>query len=137
MEGTTTVTGAGASALDITGDVGGTVRLQGIVGQTTSFTYDDDSTVYVSRFDLRLGAPAVSIAGNVDGGIVVAAPPADDDEDNDDEDGDGIDDSEEGTGSVYSFGNGPAMQIGGDEDITIGAFPAKIGRAQDGTPVTN
>src|SRR3546814_12911323 len=87
MEGTTTVTGAGASALDITGDVGGTVRLQGIVGQTTSFTYDDDSTVYVSRFDLRLGAPAVSIAGNVDGGIVVAAPPADDDEDNDDEDG--------------------------------------------------
>lgn len=127
MEGTTTVTGAGARALDITGDVGGTVRLQGIVGQTTSFTYDDDSTVYVSRFDLRLGAPAVSIAGNVDGGIVVAAPPADDDEDNDDEDGDGIDDSEEGTGSVYSFGNGPAMQIGGEEDIAIGTLAASDG----------
>src|SRR3546814_6465800 len=59
--------------------------------------------------------------------MVVAAPPADDDEDNDDEDGDGIDDSEEGTGSVYSFGNGPAMQIGGDEDITIGALPASDG----------
>ncbi|WP_326914821.1 autotransporter outer membrane beta-barrel domain-containing protein [Sphingopyxis chilensis] len=127
MEGTTTVTGRGATALDITGDVGGTVRLQGIVGQTTSFSYDDDSTVYLSRFDLRLGAPAVSIAGNVDGGIVVAVPPTDTDDEDDDEDGDGIDDSEEGSGTVYSFGNGPAMQIASDEDITIGALAASDG----------
>lgn len=122
MEGSTLVTGRGATALAVEGDVGGAIRIQGVVGQSTSFAYDDDSSVSLSRFDLRLGAPAVSIAGNVAGGIIVAAQPVNDDDDDDDEDDDGVDDSEEGTGNVYSYGNGPAMLIASDEDITIGAL---------------
>jgi hypothetical protein len=121
MEGSTLVTGRGATALSVEGDIGGTIRIQGIVGQSTSFAYDDDgSSVSLSRFDLRLGAPAVSIAGDVAGGIIVAAQPVNEDDNDDDEDNDGVDDSEEGTGNVYSYGNGPAMRIAGDDDITIG-----------------
>lgn len=120
MEGSTLVTGRGATALVVDGDIGGSIRIQGIVGQSTSFTYDDDSSVSLSRFDLRLGAPAVSIAGNVAGGIIIAAQPVNEDDKDDDEDDDGVPDSEEGTGNVYSYGNGPAIRIGGDEDITIG-----------------
>lgn len=127
MEGTATVTGRGARALSVEGDVGGTIRIQGTVGQTTSFTYDDDSTIYLSRFDLRLGAPAVAIEGNVAGGIVVAAPPVDRDSNDTDEDDDGVTDSSEGTGTVYSYGNGPAMLIGSDENIVVGALPAASG----------
>lgn len=123
MEGSTLVTGRGATALSVDGNVGGMVRIQGVVGQQTGFTYDDDgSTVYMSRFDLREKAPAVSIAGSVAGGIVVAAPPVDRDDDDDDEDNDGVDDDEEGTGNVYSYGNGPAILIASDraEDLNIG-----------------
>lgn len=121
MEGSTLVTGRGATALSVEGDIGGSIRIQGIVGQSTSFAYDDDgSGVSLSRFDLRLGAPAVSIAGDVAGGIIVAAQPVNEDDNDDDEDKDGVDDAEEGTGNVYSYGNGPAMRIAGDEDISIG-----------------
>ncbi len=124
LEGTTNVTGRGARALSVEGDVGGTIRIQGTVAQSTGFTYDDDGrTVYLSRFDLRLGAPAAAIEGNVAGGIIVAAPPADDDDDDDDEDNDGTDDGEEGTGTITAFGNGPALLIGSDENITIGRLP--------------
>lgn len=124
MEGTTTVTGRGARALSVEGDVGGLIRIQGTVGQTTGFTYDDDSTISLSRFDLRVGAPAVAIAGNVAGGIIVAAPPVDRDSNDTDEDDDGVTDTSEGTGAVSSYGNGPAMLIASDENITIGALPA-------------
>jgi hypothetical protein len=121
MEGSTLVTGRGATALSVEGDIGGSIRIQGIVGQSTSFAYDDDgSSVSLSRFDLRLGAPAVSIAGDVAGGIIVAAQPVNEDDNDDDEDNDGVDDDEEGTGNVYSYGNGPAIRIAGDDDITIG-----------------
>lgn len=128
MEGSTLVTGVRARALSVEGDVGGTVRIQGTVGQQTSFTYDDDgNTVYLSRFDLRLSTPAVAIEGNVAGGVIVAAPPADTDSSDTDEDDDGVTDSSEGTGNVYSYGNGPAILIASDENITIGTLPSANG----------
>src|SRR3546814_4190104 len=128
MEGSTLVTGRNARALSVEGDVGGSIRIQGTVGHQTSFAYDDDgNSVLLSRFDLRLGAPAVAIEGSVAGGIVVAAPPADNDSADTDEDDDGVTDSSEGTGTVTSYGTGPAMQIGGASGIVIGAPPAANG----------
>lgn len=127
MEGSTTVTGRGARAMSVEGDVGGTIRIQGIVGQATTFAYGDGSSISMSRFDLRVGAPAVEVSGNVAGGIVVAAPPIDRDDDDTDEDDDGVTDSSEGTGNVYSYGNGPAILIASDEDIVIGTLPAANG----------
>ncbi len=128
LEGTTVVTGAGARALSVEGDVGGTIRIQGTVGHQTTFTYDDDdNTIALSRFDLRSGAAAVAIEANVAGGIIVAAPPSDDSTTDDDEDDDGVDDSDEGTGAITAYGNGPGMLIASDEAITIGALPSANG----------
>jgi hypothetical protein len=127
MEGSTTVTGRNARALSVEGDVGGSIRIQGTVAHTTSFTYDDDSTIYLSRFDLRVGAPAVAIEGNVAGGIIVAAPPVDRDSNDTDEDDDGVTDTSEATGAIAAYGNGPGMLIGSDEDVVIGALPAANG----------
>lgn len=128
LEGATTVVGRGSRALSVEGDVGGSIRIQGSVGHATGFTYDDDgNTIYLSRFDQRRAAPAATIGGSVGGGIIIARPPSNDDDDNDDEDNDGVDDIDEGTGSITSFGNAPALQIAGGRDITIGRLPAANG----------
>lgn len=128
VEGSATAIGRGAQALVIGGDVGGSIRIQGSVSQQSSFSYDDDgNTVSLSRFDLRAGAPAAAIQGNVAGGIIIATRPADDDSDDDDEDNDGVDDDEEGFGSIVSAGNGPALLIGSDRNISIGTLPAAEG----------
>lgn len=127
VEGTVTAIGEGATGVAVNGDVTGTVTIQGKVTQAASYTDDDGDTIYLSRAALRAGTPAVSITGNVDGGIYIAAPPVDEDSSNDDEDGDGVADDEEGTGSVISYGNGPALQVGGTSDITIGAVAANVG----------
>ncbi|TPE64625.1 hypothetical protein FJQ54_01095 [Sandaracinobacter neustonicus] len=128
LEGSIVVTGAGARAVSIEGDVGGSIRIQGTVAHQTSFVYDDDgNTIYLSRYDLRLGAPAVSVAGNVAGGIVVAVPPDDNSSTDDDEDDDGVVDSSEGSGTVIAYGNGPGMLIASDKDIVIGTLPTANG----------
>ncbi|WP_082010466.1 autotransporter outer membrane beta-barrel domain-containing protein [Novosphingobium malaysiense] len=127
VEGTVSVVGEGATGVSVAGDVSGTVTIQGTVAQAASYTNDDSDTVYLSRAALREGTPAVSVTGNVVGGIYVAAPPVDRDDDDDDEDGDGVDDSDEGTGSITSYGNGPALQVGGTSDITIGTVTGNAG----------
>jgi hypothetical protein len=127
LEGSTSVFGDGASALVVNGSVGGVIRLQGTVRQLTSYTFDDGDTLSLSRFALRNSTPTVAIAGNVAGGIVVAAPPADDSTTDTDEDDDGVADTDEGTGNVISYGNGPAIRIGGATDTVIGTLPAATG----------
>lgn len=138
LNGLTQVVGRGSSALRADGDIGGVLRIQGSLEQGTTFTYDTESgaSITLSRFDLRVEAPAAVISGNVAGGIILAAAPAGDiDEDDDDEDkdgvkdaddddfdNDGIDDADEGTGGIYSYGNGAALQIGGIDDISIGTL---------------
>lgn len=136
VEGTVKVVGAGTSAVRVNGDVTGTVTIQGTVSQGYTYTNDDGTTINLSRSALRTGTAAVSITGNVDGGIYIAAPPVDTDSSNDDEDGDGVTDSEEGTGAITAYGNSPALQIGGASDITIGAVTGNMGAyslAVDGT----
>lgn len=136
VEGSVTATGAGATGLSVNGDVTGTVTVQGSVAQAYSYYNDDGDSVLLSRAALRSGAAAVEITGNVDGGIYVAAPPADNDDNDDDEDNDGVDDDEEGTGSILAYGNGAALQVGGTDDITIGGVTGNAGTysiAIDGT----
>jgi hypothetical protein len=120
IDGAINVVGEGMRALDITGDVSGTIRIQDTVAQGLSYTDDDGSTMTLSRSDLRVGAPAVAIVGNVAGGIIVAVPPTTSTSDTDIDD-DGVADIDEGTGAIQSYGNGAALLIGGSEDIVIGA----------------
>lgn len=140
VEGYVSVVGSGASAVSVAGDVTGDVTIQGAVTKDYSFTNDDDSTMVLSRAALRTGTAAVSITGNVDGGIYIAAPPVDDDSGSDDIDDDGVDDSEEGTGVVTAYGNGPAIQVGGASDITVGSVTGNVGTYSlviDGTVTAN
>ncbi|VWX56083.1 autotransporter outer membrane beta-barrel domain-containing protein [Sphingorhabdus sp. 109] len=120
VRGNVQVAGEGSVAFSSQGDIDGALTFQGAVRQLSSYTNDDSVTTALSRTDLRSGAAAVEISGNVGGGIMVAIAPDDDDEDNDDEDGDGIEDTLEGTGYIASTGNGPAMLIGGAADTVIG-----------------
>lgn len=120
IRGNVQVAGEGAVAFSSQGDIDGALNFQGTIRQLNSYTNDDSVTTALSRTDLRSGAAAVEITGNVGGGIMIAVAPDDDDEDNDDEDNDGIEDTLEGTGYIASTGNGPAMLIGGATDTVIG-----------------
>lgn len=126
-KGNVTAIGEGAIALSAQGDIGGTLTIQGSVGQSTSYGDDSGKTLSLSRSDLRSGAPAVEVLGNVSGGIIVAIPPTDKDTTDTDEDDDGVTDSSEGTGSITAYGNGPALRIGSADNIVIGSLPAANG----------
>jgi hypothetical protein len=114
------VIGKGASAIAIDGDIGGMFRLANAVGHSTTFTDDNSTTVGLPPADLRLSTPAVSIAGNVGGGIILAAVPTTSTT-NPDVDADGIPDASQANASIQAFGNGPALRIGGAANTVIGA----------------
>ncbi|WP_426028433.1 autotransporter outer membrane beta-barrel domain-containing protein [Brevundimonas sp. TWP2-3-4b2] len=123
--GTIQARGANASAVAIGGDVTGRLTIQGELN-ASGYRYTARGT---SAFEAKLdnedklqGGPAVIIAGNVTGGVVFDAPPADSDPTNLDEDGDGIPDSTETTATVNSFGAAPAVSVGSSTtSITLGA----------------
>ena len=139
MNGLTQVVGRGSNAFRAEGDIAGILRVQGSIEQGTTFTYDTETgaSITLSRFDLRVEAPAAWVQGNVAGGIILGRTPDgdidedDDDEDNDgilddddeDFDNDGILDEDEGTAGIYSYGNGAALLIGGADDIVVGLLP--------------
>ncbi|WP_066557712.1 autotransporter outer membrane beta-barrel domain-containing protein [Croceicoccus bisphenolivorans] len=126
--GSVSSVGANSQVLLIDGDVSGRVIIDGSLTKRNSYTNDDGGTYTLSRSQLRAVAPAVEVTGSVANGILIDAPPINTDDDNDDEDGDGIDDSEETTGSITSYGESPALLIGGADDIVIGG-----GQTRDGT----
>ena len=151
--GSINVVGEGSVGASFQGPIGGTLLLQGSIVQGTGFTTDDGVALSLSRRDLRVGAPAVSILADVAGGIVIASTPvtddpniddddeeddedfdndAIDDEDDDDDDNDGIADEDEGVGSISSVGNGPAVQIGGAQAMTIGTVAPRLGGTAGG-----
>lgn len=119
--GATTVVGKGSVALDLRGDIGGYLRIANAVGQSSTFTDDNNQSMNLARSDLNVGATAVAVQGNVAGGIIVAGAPATSTT-NTDNDGDGVADNLEATGSITSFGNGSALVIGNaSRNTTIGA----------------
>lgn len=163
VSGTVSATGANATGVAVEGDVGGAIVLHSTVS-TTGYRYTtppnprpttgtvDDKILYLEDLDaddLLQGGPAVLIAGDVAGGVILAVGPTytdplgaegdddgdgvkngDEDDDGDgtknredtDRDGDGIPDASETTPSLTSIGGAPALLIGAaDRDITLGA----------------
>ncbi|MBZ6377851.1 autotransporter domain-containing protein [Pacificimonas flava] len=128
VSGDVSVTGAviargeNSVAVDLSGDIGGQLVIQNTVAASgyRSLTAPSD-TEDLDEDDLLQGGPAIRIAGNVAGGILLDVAPDDEDEDEDDEDGDGVDDSAESDADVTSFGEAAAIEIGAAEDIVIGA----------------
>jgi len=127
LGGTISAVGEGARAVVVDGDVSGTITIDGTITNEVSYSDDDGSTLTLSRSDLRVWAPTVTITGDVAGGVIVAAPPYDLDDDDDDEDDDGVDDSDEDTGSIVAYGESPALLIGGTSNTVIGTVTGRDG----------
>jgi hypothetical protein len=123
LAGKVTATGKDAIGARFSGNIDGAMVVQGTIVSTgyRSTTAPSD-TSKLDADDLLQGGSALVIEGNVSGGIILAVPPKDSSSSNNDEDGDGIDDSKEGSANVVSYGAAPAMVVGAtDHAIAIGA----------------
>jgi len=117
--------GENTSAVSIGGDVGGRLTLQGEIS-ASGYRYtsrgSDAFEAGLEAEDKLQGGPAVIIAGNVAGGVVIDRPP-EPSTTNSDVDGDGIPDSAESSGLINSYGEAPAVLVGSDtQSITLGAI---------------
>lgn len=123
--GGVSVVGSGAQGVVAAGDIGGALSIQGGVSQGTSYTTDAGTTQNLSALALRSGNAAVEVDGNVAGGIVVFSPCTATTVS-------GVNSctvtnsAVTSTGSISAVGNSPALQVGGANDITIGAGAASI-----------
>ncbi|QPQ56039.1 autotransporter domain-containing protein [Allosphingosinicella flava] len=122
IAGAIVVRGGNSTAVALEGDITGALEFQGAIS-STGYRYTTPPT-NVSRLDaddLLQGGPAVSIEGNVTGGIIFAVAPPDNSTTNNDEDNDGIPDATEGASNIATFGAAPAIRIGSVTDaIAIG-----------------
>lgn len=123
LAGSISAQGVDAVAARLSGNITGALVVQGTVvatGYRTTTAPADPSKLDAD--DLLIGGTALSIEGDVTGGIVLAVPPKDNNKDDKDEDKDGIEDAKEGSAAVSSFGSAPALRIGAaNRDVTIGA----------------
>ena len=104
IAGAITAQGKDARGVAIDGDIGGALVVQGsIVATGFRSTTAPADVSKLDADDLLIGGPALSIAGNVAGGVILAIPPKDLDPKVDDEDKDGIPDASEGSALVTSL----------------------------------
>ena len=126
--------GENAVALDMQGDIGGAFTVESYVYSTgfesTSATnyilpsnVDEDTEAVEDRLDADAildNTATVIIGGSVDGGILINGAVDDyiSEEDSEDETKDTIEDYDENrtTGTIYSYGSGPALLISADAD---------------------
>lgn len=142
LAGSIAVAGENAVAARLAGNINGALVVQGTLSATGyRYTTPPADPSKLDADDLLAGGPALSIEGNVSGGIVVAIPPKDSKPDDKDEDKDGIDDDKEGSGSIQSYGSAPALRIGSaSQDIAIGAVAGTgtgLGLIIDGAVIGN
>ncbi|MGN6818782.1 MAG: autotransporter outer membrane beta-barrel domain-containing protein, partial [Sphingomonas sp.] len=121
VAGTITATGGNASAVLINGNVSGALTLQGTISSTGyRYTTAPADPSKLDADDLLQGGPAVSITGNVAGGVILAIPPTTSTTDPD-VDKDGIPDASEGSAVITSYGSAAALQIGASgNSVTLG-----------------
>lgn len=135
LGGGITAQGENTVGASFEGDIDGPLTIQAAIS-ATGFRYSTRPPASVIENldpdDLLVGGPALRIAGNVQGGVLLGTTPVppEDDEEDEDEDGDededtngnGVPDAQETRASVSSFGSSPAIEIGAaDRDITLGA----------------
>lgn len=138
LAGTITAIGQDATAARLSGNITGALVVQGALTSTGyRYTTPPADVTKLDADDLLTGGPALSIEGDVTGGIVFAVPPKDNSTTDNDEDKDGIEDAKEGSAVVRSFGSAPAVRIGAaGRDINIGAVAGTgtgLGVIIDGT----
>ncbi|UAK24090.1 autotransporter domain-containing protein [Sphingomonas nostoxanthinifaciens] len=140
VTGATAVTGQNSTAMSLGGDIGGKVVIHGSLTATGyTATTLPASTVTLVANDLLQGGPALSIGGNIAGGVLLAVAPTTTTDTTTDADGDGIVDSSEGTAVLDSYGTAPALTIGSASNaITIGTTGSgTAGLVNNGTIFAN
>lgn len=121
--GTILAQGVGSVGVSLGGNISGALVIQNSV-TATGYRYISPpaDTSKLDADDLLQGGSAVIVAGNVAGGILFDARPADASTTDTDEDDDGIEDANEGTATIFSYGAAPAVQIGtASQAVTVGA----------------
>jgi len=116
ISGAIAVAGTGSSAVLIGGDVGGTVKFNA-TAQTTGYstTTLPTSTSSLTASNMLQGGPAVSITGNVAGGVQLLAPTTITNSDNSTTNVPGA--------AIASYGSAPAVLIGSASNaVTLGAI---------------
>ncbi|WP_300974930.1 autotransporter outer membrane beta-barrel domain-containing protein [Sphingomonas sp. LHG3406-1] len=122
LAGSISAQGLNAVAVRSAGNVTGAMVIQGAIAATGyRYTTSPTDPSKLDSDDLLQGGPALSIEGNVTGGVILAVPPKDTSTTNNDEDNDGIEDSKEGAASVTSFGSSAALRIAHETNsVTLG-----------------
>ncbi|UXC91648.1 autotransporter domain-containing protein [Sphingobium sp. RSMS] len=112
IRGTTAVTGANSTGLALQGDVTGAVKIQGTITSTGyRYTSRPSDASKLDADDLLQGGSAVTIAGNVTGGVIFDIPPTLDST-KPDVDNDGLTDASEGSAAIITYGSAAAVRIG-------------------------
>ena len=92
------------------------------------FTTRPADTSKLDADDLLQGGPAVRIQGDIKGGVLIDAPPADLDPKDADEDKDGVPDAQETTGTLTVYGAAAALSVGSaSRTVRLGAGAAGFG----------
>jgi hypothetical protein len=128
LAGEITVRGGASQGAVLAGDVGGALRVQSAI--TVTGYRSVPAPADVSRLDvddLLQGGSGLVIEGNVAKGMIFEIAPPDLVAGDNDEDKDGIEDAREGNTRILVYGSAPAVQIGGADDITIGATEGTAG----------
>ncbi len=130
LGGSIRAAGEGAQAVVLGGAVDGAVTISGSLQaygyHSLTHTDDDETLADLDSDDLLQGGSALTIRGDVAGGVLIVGVGVEDDVD---DDGDGItededDDDDDTSGSITSYGEAPALHIGGQsgaQAILIGA----------------
>jgi hypothetical protein len=119
--------GAGAQAVQINGGVKGAMNFSGTITDTGYRTTSRQSNPALlqlqTREEMQQGGAAVTLGGDVGGGVILSAAPIIS-ATIPDVDNDGVPDAQQTSGSVISYGSAPAIQIGGVAKSAGGGAPA-------------
>lgn len=117
------VNGQNAVGVSLDGDIGGRLIVQSaITASGYRYLAAPDKVELLDADDLLQGGPALRIAGDVAGGILLDTAQPDNVATDPDEDKDGIPDAQETNAVVSSAGSAAAMQIGATSgNVAIGA----------------
>lgn len=137
IAGAVTATGQNTGAVALTGNVGGQVTIHSAL-VATGYTATTLPTTLTSLTadNLKQGGSALTIGGNVGGGVLLGTATSSTDTTLD-ADGDGIVDTNEGAGSLLVYGGAPALLVGSaTQAVTLGTVASSTGGLVLGGSVT-
>ncbi|WAC48024.1 autotransporter outer membrane beta-barrel domain-containing protein [Asticcacaulis sp. SL142] len=116
ISGSISATGKDSAAVDISGLIDGALIIDSSISGT-GYRYTSIGEDYLDLLeadDLYQNKALVSISNDVTQGVLINGAVTSEDDDNTDENGNGIEDTEEGSASITQYGGNAALLIGSD-----------------------